>query len=359
MIELGTKDRFSGCLLAGAVGDALGVPVEFLGLDEIRTKYGPEGIRTFSEGPGGIGIISDDTQMTLFTAEGLLREYRRSRESGTDPDYITSVYQSYLRWLYTQGEVSLDTGFRDCLNRELVRIPELNQRRGPGNTCLSALISGRIGTLESPINTSKGCGGIMRIAPVGLFCRAIPGSMDDRERGAMAFDLGCAVAAITHGHPLGYLPAGYLASFLCSLVSGRGLEDALSDAMLLLVERPEFEKSALAALLAQALRSSLHEKPFPERVERLGGGWVADEALAIALYCAVAAKRDLSLGLRLAVNHSGDSDSTGSITGNILGALLGKGGIPEAWLARLEMRELVEKMGMELFAISQEPTAIG
>ena len=127
--------------------------------------------------------MSDDTQMTLFTAEGLLREYRRSRESATDPDYITSVYHSYLRWLYTQGEVSLDTGFRDCLNRELVRIPELNQRRGPGNTCRSALISGRIGTLESPINTSKGCGGIMRIAPVGLFCRAIPGSMDDRERG--------------------------------------------------------------------------------------------------------------------------------------------------------------------------------
>lgn len=355
MIQLETKDRFSGCLLAGAVGDALGVPVEFLTIVEIRTKYGPEGIQTFTETTGGIGVVSDDTQMTLFTAEGLLSEYHRGRASGSKPDYSTAVYRSYLRWLHTQGEVSHDPGFRDCLGGELLKVPELNHRRGPGSTCLSSLISGRIGTVSSPINRGKGCGGVMRVSPAGLFCRAIPGSLADRERVAMAFELGCAVAAITHGHPLGYLPAGYLAAVLCSLTSGMGLEEALSDAMLLLVERPECERSSLAALIARALRSALHEEPSPETLERLGAGWVADEALAIALYCAASAKGDLATGLRLAVNHSGDSDSTGAITGNILGALLGKEAIPMAWLARVEMRELLERMGLELFALSQQP----
>ncbi len=355
MNQLETKDRFSGCLLAGAAGDALGVPVEFLTIGEIRKKYGPEGIRTFSETPGGIGIVSDDTQMTLFTAEGLLSEYHRCRTVGSEPDYRTAVYRSYLRWLHTQGEVSHDPGFRDCLGGELLKVPELNHRRGPGRTCLSSLISGRIGTVAAPINTGKGCGGVMRVSPAGLFCRALPGGMDDRERAAMAFELGCDVAAISHGHPLGYLPAGYLAAVLFFLTSGMGLDEALPAAMLLLVERPESEKSALAALIARALRSALHEKSSPETLERLGAGWVADEALAIALYCAVSAKGDLAAGLRLAVNHSGDSDSTGAITGNILGALLGKEAIPVAWLATLEMRELLEKMGLELYAIGQQP----
>ncbi|MDD2336559.1 MAG: ADP-ribosylglycohydrolase family protein [Geobacteraceae bacterium] len=346
MIRLETKDRFSGCLLAGAVGDALGVPVEFLTIHEIRTIYGPEGIRTFSETPAGIGAISDDTQMTLFTAEGLQREFCRSQVTGAKPEYVTAVYRSYLCWLYTQGEVSRDPQFRECLSGELLKIRDLNHRRGPGSTCLSSLISGRMGTVDSPINAQKGCGGIMRVSPVGLFCRALPGRMDDRERAVMAFNLGCAVAAITHGHPLGYLPAGYLAAVLFSLVSGVDLEEALTGAMLLLVERPECEKSTLAVMIAKALRSTVQDEPVPETVERLGGGWVADEALAIALYCAVAAKGDLSLGLRLAVNHSGDSDSTGAITGNILGALLGKEALPEAWLVWLELRELIEKVAM-------------
>ncbi len=69
-------DKFSGCLLGGAVGDALGWPVEFLSMVEIRRKFGPDGIQDFAETAGGVGSITDDTQMTLFTAEGLVREYK-------------------------------------------------------------------------------------------------------------------------------------------------------------------------------------------------------------------------------------------------------------------------------------------
>jgi ADP-ribosylglycohydrolase len=191
----------------------------------------------------------------------------------------------------------------------------------------------------------------MRVAPVGLFCRALPDARDDRERGEMAFELGCAAAAITHGHPLGYLPAGFLAALIFFLVSGKTLEESISESMLLLVERPEYEKSCLAAMIARALRSSLEEKPCPETIERIGGGWVGEEALAISLYCAMTAKGDFGRGVRLAVNHSGDSDSTGAITGNILGARLGKGAILGEWVEEVELRADVEGTGFGLFAL--------
>jgi ADP-ribosylglycohydrolase len=91
-----------------------------------------------------------------------------------------------------------------------------------------------------------------------------------------------------------------------------------------------------------------NKKPCPETVEKLGGGWVGDEALAISIHCALAAEGDFAKGVRLAVNHSGDSDSTGSITGNILGALLGKGKIPQKWLEELELGKVIEKTALDL-----------
>lgn len=335
-------ERISGCLLGGAIGDALGWPVEFMSMAEIRKQFGPEGIRNFAETSGGVGAITDDTQMTLFTAEGLLREYRRSRERGVQPDYPSALYHAYLRWLHTQGEVSRDPNFQSYLGGALLKNKELHHRRGPGSTCLSALIAGKMGTVVKPVNTSKGCGGVMRVAPVGLFCRALPEIGHARLRSEFAFDLGCAAAAITHGHPLGYLPAGFQAAMIFFLVSGKSLEDSISESMLLLLERPEHEKSTLAAMIAQAVRYSMKEKPTPETVERLGGGWVGDEALAISIYWAMAACGDFKRGVRLAVNHSGDSDSTGAITGNILGALLGKGAVPGEWIKKLELRGVIE-----------------
>jgi ADP-ribosylglycohydrolase len=347
-----TADKFTGCLLGGAVGDALGWPVEFLSMVEIRKKFGQDGIRVFAETAGGVGAITDDTQMTLFTAEGLLREFRSSRRTGAAPDYPASVYRAYLRWLHTQGETSRDPDFRDDLDGELLMVQDLHQRRAPGSTCLSALIAGKMGTVLHPLNTSKGCGGVMRVAPVGLFCRAVPDGGDDRTRGELAFELGCAAAGITHGHQLGYLPAGFFASLVFFLVSGRTLEESISESMLILVERPECEKGVLASIIARAVRSCLQEKPCPETIERLGGGWVGDEALAISLHCAMAAKGNFARGVRLAVNHSGDSDSTGAIAGNILGALLGRGAIRGGWLEEVEMREVIEGMAVELFSVN-------
>ena len=134
MSDITKGELYTGCLLGGAVGDALGWPVEFLSMSEIRRKFGPDGIQDFVETAGEVGAITDDTQMTLFTAEGLLREYQRSRETGDVPDYPSSVYRAYLRWLHTQGETSRDPNFRDCLDGELLKVEGLHHRRAPGST---------------------------------------------------------------------------------------------------------------------------------------------------------------------------------------------------------------------------------
>lgn len=71
-------DRYRGCLLGGAAGDALGYPVEFLSLTDIQEQYGPAGITSYTL-QNGVAQISDDTQMTLFTANGLLFSETRQR----------------------------------------------------------------------------------------------------------------------------------------------------------------------------------------------------------------------------------------------------------------------------------------
>jgi len=87
--------------------------------------------------------------------------------------------------------------------------------------------------------------------------------------------------------------------------------------------------------------------PDAEQVEKLGGGWIAEEALAISLYCALVAK-DFEHGISLAVNHGGDSDSTGAIAGNLLGAALGVNAIPERWRKQLELANVIEQVADDL-----------
>ena len=87
--------------------------------------------------------------------------------------------------------------------------------------------------------------------------------------------------------------------------------------------------------------------PTAERVETLGAGWTGEEALAIGVYCALVAT-DFVHGVRLAVNHSGDSDSTGSIAGALLGVQCGEYGLPGDWLARLELRDTLSAVADDL-----------
>jgi len=338
-----TVDHFKGCLLGGAVGDALGAPVEFMALEEIKDHFGPGGIDTFARAYGKVGAITDDTQMTLFTAEGLVLSRTRETEDPASDQVTLSVYHAYLRWLSTQfpgTSDSLVNQHSTCsmLDGILIGFRELHARRAPGNACLSSLKSGVMGTMQRPINNSKGCGGVMRIAPVGL--------VEPPDR---VFDTACGIAAITHGHPTGYLAAGCLALIIHEIISGQELLAAVEEAHRVVEGYKHHDKCSRA--LVQALDAYKRQPVAFETVASLGLGWIAEEALAIGVYCALAAGKDFKKGIVLAVNHDGDSDSTGAITGNLLGALLGTTAIPGQYLGKLELAPLIEEIAEDLYAL--------
>lgn len=323
------NERFQGCLIGGAIGDALGWPVEFLRLDEIKRKYGLEGITNLVKGRSNLVEITDDTQMTIFTAEGILRAENRGRNKRIV--HIPSViHRSYLRWLNTQGvgnEVEKDGWIHS--------IEGLHTRRAPGNTCLNALMSGKMGTMEEPLNNSKGCGGVMRTAPIGLVYK--------KEE---AFKLGCESAAITHGHPSGYLSAGALSYIIAALIESLDLETAVIQASEECNKYPSSEECS--ELIEKAIHLAKSDNPDIQAIESLGEGWVGEEALAISIYCALKYQDDFEKAVITSVNHNGDSDSTGAITGNILGAYLGIIGIPQNWVREVELSQELKQLADDL-----------
>jgi ADP-ribosylglycohydrolase len=327
------QEFFRGCLIGGAIGDALGWPIEFNDYNQIVQKYGPNGIQDLRISSSGKAEITDDTQMTLFTAEGILRaETRGSRRGICHPPSV--VFHAYQRWMLTQGYPRIDA-YEWTYDGWLLGVKELYARRAPGNSCLSALTSGKHGTIEEPINNSKGCGGVMRVAPIGLFYRK-----------DSAFEMAAEMAALTHGHPSGYLSAGALADIIASIIDGEHIETAVEKAILKLKTRDQHEECT--RILIKAIDLVKSELPDIEAISQLGEGWVGEEALAISVYCALKYQDDFKTAIVAAVNHSGDSDSTGAITGNILGAYLGLSHIPEDWLNNVEMNDIIMQVSDDL-----------
>lgn len=322
--------------MAGAVGDALGYPVEFMSYRGILSKYGNSGITQFNLSKEGKALVSDDTQMTLFTACGMLmgvtRGYMRGI-GGAPEDYVDGAY---IDWYYTQTGMKKD--IFDYYHYTWLRdLPELAHRRAPGNTCLSACEM--LLRNEKVSNMSKGCGGIMRVAPMALLMAGYKG------RGTSFYDIpvmdeaGAKVAEVTHKHPLGFLPAAMLTHLIYKVVCmdavqvKRYIKELVSETIesldTIFVGKYGQEKNFLANLTHKAIELAENNKSDIENIKQLGEGWTGDEAWAIALYCTVRHIDSVEDAITAAVNHSGDSDSTGAICGNIIGAIYGYESINE------------------------------
>ena len=212
------KDCIRGSLMAGAAGDALGYPVEFMSRNTILKRYGKEGITKFEIDRNGKALVSDDTQMTLFTANGMLMGITRGAMRGIGGAPENYVDGAYLDWYYTQTGIKAKILGNNYFHYTWLRdLPELAHRRAPGITCLSACES--LLQREQPNNNSKGCGGIMRVAPMGLLNAAYQlkngRGIYSTERLAEA---GAKIAKTTHLHPLGYLPAALLTLLISRIV---------------------------------------------------------------------------------------------------------------------------------------------
>lgn len=346
--ETGFPSRIQGCLLGGAVGDALGYPVEFLSEPAIFWKYGKKGIQTLEEAaaPGGLAVISDDTQMTLFAANAWV--YRRCHpEIAGRISQPQAAWLAYREWLGTQGDASwIGKGGPKMW---IYQDRRLHALRAPGNTCLNAIRHSRDGgTMEEPVNSSKGCGTVMRAAPYGLMVSDEP--LEPVQR--FAVDMAARDAALTHGHPLAWGSSAWLAG--CVFEAGREytnygrLENCIQNVYLPKnLDLDGTLKSLVARALVLADREDVSDL---DGIHALGEGWVAEEAFAIAVFCAVRYQDDFAAAIRAAVNHKGDSDSTGAICGNILGAWLGKEAVEQAFdLELLELRDVIEALADDIY----------
>ena len=335
------RDRVRGSLIGGAIGDALGYTVEFMSHQSIFAQYGNKGITKFDLSPDGKALISDDTQMTLFTACGILNA------KVANAPVLPSICEAYVEWLQTQTGTK-KKGFDQCWIRN---VPELNVRRAPGNTCMSALSD--ISRGGEPINYSKGCGGVMRIAPIPLF-----GATDNRMGIQEACRLAADASELTHLHPLGYIPSALVAYLIYKLAqddaptrdSYKGYILEGLDVVAQMYSQQKDAVEQLAHLVKTAvLRSETATDDVTTIEDELGGGWVAEETVAIAVYCSLAYFNNFERALIAAVNHGGDSDSTGAVTGNILGAAIGYDAIPQHFKNDVELHDVILHVADDLW----------
>lgn len=309
-------DQLAGCLLGGALGDALGYPVEFEKVSQMSQDHDFDKIVDKL-------IVSDDTQMTLFTANALL----------LDGNLRINTWNCYQDWLETQFK----QGKSELSHRPiswLMEYPEMYASREPGRTCLMTLMRGIPRDLNEPINQSKGCGALMRVAPLAFI---------DRED---LYSVAIENSALTHGHQMSHIASAALVGLLRYISEGETLCDSVSlmrqDIKRIFMD--SLEVKVFDDLLQQAIFAGEKDFDDMEIISRLGEGWVAEETLAIALYCSLKYSNDLKKALRVAVLHDGDSDSTGSVTGQILGTLLGAKKLPQEEIKRLDLLEPLMKM---------------
>jgi len=345
-------DCIRGALMAGAMGDALGYPVEFMSRNAILQKYGNKGITHFDLDSSGKALVSDDTQMTLFTANGMLMGLTRGYMRGIGGAPEKYVDGAYVEWYYTQTgykKNASDMGFHYTW---LLDLPELAHRRAPGITCLNACES--LMRRDEVKNNSKGCGGIMRVAPMALL---VAGYRGRKERFYSAYKLaeaGAEIAMVTHKHPLGFLPAAMLTHLLSVLVplsveeAKEKISGIAEETVLILdkiyVDKYNEEKKYLAELTRKAIELAHSELDDASAIGKLGEGWTAEETWAIALYCAIKHTDSVQDAIIASVNHNGDSDSTGSVTGNIMGAIHGYDAIKRQRLFCPTGRELEDTL---------------
>jgi ADP-ribosylglycohydrolase len=305
-------NAFQGAMVGLAAGDALGYPVEFLHRDKIISTYGRDGVTDFATAPDGHppGTYSDDTQMSIAVAEGLLETASENIESR-----MSAIGRHLVAWSKSH-----------------------ENDRAPGTTCMDGLrrFASGVPWREAGIRESKGCGSTIRVAPIGLmFWRNTP----------LLLELARSSALLTHGHDAAIEGAAAAALLVALALKKRTPNEMFRGVMVECAPRSPalkacFEK--LPELLSQDPGIVLSR-------DGLGEGWVSEEAVACALYCFWRHPLDYRRAVLMAVNSDGDSDSIACITGGMAGAFNGLSSLPAPWVNRVENSQHLKQLGSRLF----------
>ena len=323
-------------------------------MDAIRELYGETGLQEM-EIRDGVAVVTDDTQMTIYTAQGLL--YAGEKHC-TYENTIREVHKSYLRWIASLLPTEdVPSRYEHLYPRELIRNELLENGANPGlakkmcrgGSTFRALLSGKMYSVSGPADEGVRCGTTMRSAPIAIYCFKNP---------TLAFRLGRDCAALTHGYASAYLAAGVMCMVIACLIEGSEMKEAIDKSLAYLKTREDGEELYDVLMKGVELSSQPSERPFDD-IQTIGLGWRADENLAIAFYCCLRFGRDVKSALLACVNHDGDSDSVAAVCGNILGAYVGEEGLPPAFVEAIQFRELICEQANSLFsrAVSSLPSS--
>lgn len=342
-------DKFEGGIIGSAVGDAFGYPLMKLTFEEICQTFEKKGAMELAVSrKTGTALLTEATQMSLFTADGILwaQNEHVSDENAAVANY---VFYSYQLWLYMQTKTIASREYEWLFDKSknpnmssLLKSKGLGRVRRLNDVNINALLdadNNNYGTLNKRVNENTDAGAVKRVVPVGLFYGQTPD---------MAFRMGCDIGAVTHSHPDGYLPCGVYAAIVAQLIGDKPIDEAVNDAMVILASYPENDNTY--QMLQSAVDLAGDEDIDPqEGIPELGDGFSAVSCLAIAVYSALLHQSNYKYAIELATNHDGDSAACGAITGGILGAWYGLKKLPKDWTKKVQYRSLLETVADVLY----------
>jgi len=349
--EITVGDRFLGAFLGFAIGDAFGHPIRDMEFSEMCKRFEKHGCLELAVSrQTETALFTDATQMMLFTADGII--WADGEANGGEINYTTYVFYAYQFWLYTQTKTIAGKEYAWLFDTEqsgrqcrLLKAKGLYKNRFEDKTNIDALLGARdnkYGRLIVKINDNADNGGLKRVLPAGLYFNYDP---------EIAFRAGADFAAITHTAPEGYLAAGCYSAIIAELINGTSLEDAVNVAMRILKDYDDHERTLQVLEKALAFVSDAKTPPRTA-ISSLGQGKNAEEALAIAVFCASLHCEDYANAIRLASNHDGESDVCAALCGGIFGAYRGAGSIPKRWLKKIQYYNLLLDAEEELFNVT-------
>jgi ADP-ribosylglycohydrolase len=324
------ESNYIGCIVGLAVGDALGYPAEFRRRTQLIKEIGPAGIedfiafkdsrftRPFFMGSPNHppGTYTDDTQMTMAVAEALL----------------------------AAGDFELDELAAKMSKKFVEWSRSLKNNRAPGGTCMEgcANLAAGVTWREAGVAESKGCGSVMRVAPIGLYYADVNQIAEVARSSSL----------LTHGHS-----AALEGAAAAAILVGLARRGAAPEEMFAEVDKRCSPRCADFSSVWRKLPDVISQPAEAVLVEGgLGEAWVAEEAVASAMYCFWRFPDDFERAVLTAINTDGDSDTIGTITGSLVGARLGVDSIPAGWRKDVEDSEYLHALGSRLWNARNKDT---
>lgn len=326
------RDRIRGAMIGCAAGDALGYPVKVLSEAAIVERYGLRGITAYDLDENGTARITADTQLMLLSANGILFAHTRGALRGI----MAPVYQYfdafYMDWYRLQTEKQPRRARCGWINA----YPALSAKRAPSPTSMRVFSSDKFGSMDKPVNDSKGSGCLLRAAPIGLSYSDDP---------AYILDLAANTAALTHGNEVTWVASGVLALIISLIIHQElSIAEAVNETLKALDKSFPDSRKAVHELLSSIWSTrplATSASSDLDAIHALGEGWVSNEALAIGILCALRYENDIAGAMTFAANHGGNSSTTAAIAGMLVGARIGFNAIPDRFVDRLELVDVI------------------